>query len=151
MKKNLLFVFTLCFAFVLPACGGGGGGSSKSGYYENEVNGRMLGFATDGYIYSDDKYVYVLNGEVYNFESVVFVDDPDAGSFVDDDSYDRTPTVWKISGGFGYFGSEGVYSTSGETMVMTVNAAAGKTGTLQLELDGMIRRMPVKVVEQEPI
>ncbi|MCL2335024.1 MAG: hypothetical protein FWC57_03060 [Endomicrobia bacterium] len=148
MKKTI-FIFALLFACslgIISGCGGGGSSNNNS-VVQNTVNGKQLMFtpASNYTNVSSDKEGLILKaGQTYTFEAYVI--DTTLVNQVNKQivGYDCSKTIWTVKG-IGNFGTSGQTSAQGSDVTVVITAASGTTGSLKLELDGMILSFPVKI------
>ncbi|MCL1972327.1 MAG: hypothetical protein FWG57_04985 [Endomicrobia bacterium] len=149
--KNLLLILSLfIFVISLIACGKSHDNKNTNPIIHNTVNGKQLYFtpmSNYANVRSNEQGLILVSGQTYSFKAYVekYVQENDWWEM--DNAYDCSNTVWTISG-IGYFGSEGITATAGETVSIAINTPANTSGTLRLDLDGMIFSFSVKVVSK---
>jgi hypothetical protein len=146
--KKLSMLMMFCIVLFFGACSKDDDGK-KNPITHNTVNGRQLSFTpASNYsnVYSDENNSILVSGQTYDFKAYVEKYDSEGGYWEKDNEYNCSETLWTISR-IGYFGSAGVLSKVGEAVTITISASANTTGSLKLELDGMIFSFPVKIVE----
>jgi hypothetical protein len=151
MKKALftaVLVVAVSFGLLLIACGKKDDGD-KNKVIHNTIDGKQLSFEpTSNYlnVASDAESIHFLSGETYSFRTYV-INDLDGDDWWEEIAgYDCSRAIWTISSNLGKFTSTNGYIMTGAEAEFAITAAVGATGTLKIELDGMIFSFPVTIV-----
>jgi hypothetical protein len=156
VKKNLILA-VLCifsFTFIFGACSSGNDGNKGISFYQNKLSGKRIEFAPSGngdnFSGKDMSIIYFVQGETFPLRNFLWeqdIDDP-LSYFLNDTAPELANSLWNIAGDIGYFETEGNKTASGMIINFTAGAA-GKSGSISVELNGLKCLYPVEIVESK--